>query len=209
MQLGREAIFVTGNCCCREAFAQLCDFFGAGSAAANFRTTAGCGHSILLWPSVGSSSLPRDENHESELRSKLKSSQARAKLNYRVPRRHWQRQSQIPEEQRIQPSSVELRWRLTRSRPIAAAHQYRKARIFCKPRVFERKFAHQKSGTAIGFNPARVSTVSAEPCITMDRCVVYHGRTAHSLYRPYAWRLLLTSQMPSNPKLIDHQRCVL
>src|ERR1039458_421000 len=48
MQLGSEAVFVSGSGGSREALAQLCDFFCASAAAANFRTTAGCGHKVLL-----------------------------------------------------------------------------------------------------------------------------------------------------------------
>jgi hypothetical protein len=48
MQLCREAVFVTGSRSSGEALAQLRDFFCAGTATANFRTTAGCGHEVLL-----------------------------------------------------------------------------------------------------------------------------------------------------------------
>ena len=48
MQLGGDEVFVSGSRSSGEALAQLGDFFCAGAAAANFRTTAGCGHKILL-----------------------------------------------------------------------------------------------------------------------------------------------------------------
>jgi hypothetical protein len=48
MQFRGEAVFVGGSRSGGETFAQFCYFFGAGAAAANLRTTAGCGHKVLL-----------------------------------------------------------------------------------------------------------------------------------------------------------------
>jgi hypothetical protein len=48
MQFSREAVFVCRGRGSGEALAQLGNFFCASAAAANFRTTAGCGHKILI-----------------------------------------------------------------------------------------------------------------------------------------------------------------
>src|SRR5450631_2556572 len=48
IQLGGEAVFISGSRGCGEALSQLCDFFCASAAAANFRATAGCGHKVSL-----------------------------------------------------------------------------------------------------------------------------------------------------------------
>jgi hypothetical protein len=47
MKLGEEAVLV-GAGSGGEALAKFLDFLGAGAAASNFRTTAGCGHAVLL-----------------------------------------------------------------------------------------------------------------------------------------------------------------
>jgi len=47
MKLGEEAVLV-GTGSGGEALAKFLDFLGAGAAASNFRTTAGCGHAVLL-----------------------------------------------------------------------------------------------------------------------------------------------------------------
>src|SRR6267378_7052292 len=52
MQLSGEEVFVSGSRSSGEALAQLCDFFSASAAPANFRTTAGCGHKSSPWRSA-------------------------------------------------------------------------------------------------------------------------------------------------------------
>jgi len=47
MELGDETIFV-GAGSGGKALTKFLDFLGAGAAASNFRTTAGCGHAVLL-----------------------------------------------------------------------------------------------------------------------------------------------------------------
>jgi len=47
VEFGEEAVFV-GAGSSGEALAKFLDFLGAGAAAANFRTTARCGHAVLL-----------------------------------------------------------------------------------------------------------------------------------------------------------------
>jgi len=47
MELGDETVFV-GAGSSGEALAKFLDSLGAGAAASNFRTTAGCGHAVLL-----------------------------------------------------------------------------------------------------------------------------------------------------------------
>jgi hypothetical protein len=47
MKLGDKAVFV-GAGSSGEALAKFLDFLIAGTTATNFRTTAGCGHAVLL-----------------------------------------------------------------------------------------------------------------------------------------------------------------
>lgn len=44
----------------------------------------------------------------------------------------------------------------------AAALQDGQARIFWKPRIVKREFAHHENRAAIGFHPSRVLTVTAK-----------------------------------------------
>lgn len=47
VQLGSQAGAISVGLCCSESLAQLGDFLFAGSASANFRSTAGCGHDFV------------------------------------------------------------------------------------------------------------------------------------------------------------------
>jgi hypothetical protein len=48
MQFGSESVFIGGGRCSCKALPELRDFRGASTAAADFRTTAGCGHKFSL-----------------------------------------------------------------------------------------------------------------------------------------------------------------
>jgi hypothetical protein len=61
-------------------------------------------------------------------------------------------------------------WRLLR--PIAAANQYRKARILRKPRILKRKLAPEENRPAIRLDPARVVASLAQAGISADQLVV-------------------------------------
>jgi hypothetical protein len=71
--------------------------------------------------------------------------------------------------------------RILRLRPIAAANRYRQTRIFCEPRILERKLTHKESRTAIGLDAARMLAVAAEAWVRAGRRGVDHGK-AQPLY---------------------------
>jgi hypothetical protein len=48
VQFSSESIFIGGDRCSGKALPELRDFCGASAAAADFRTTAGCGHKFSL-----------------------------------------------------------------------------------------------------------------------------------------------------------------
>ena len=58
----------------------------------------------------------------------------------------------------VSVSSVSVR----RLRPIAITSQHGQARIFHKPPIFERKFAHHKNRTAIGFDASHMLASRAQ-----------------------------------------------
>ena len=88
VQLSSEAVFVIGSGSSGQALAQLRDLLCASAAPANFRTTAGCGHEVLLSCSVTAFGDAIAENHESDKQSVP---WTRVQLNYRVDRHGWQR----------------------------------------------------------------------------------------------------------------------
>ena len=92
MQLSGEEVFVIRNRSSGEALAQLRDFFCAGAAPANFRTTAGCGHKVLLMVfSAGIQQLVFSElTVKSRVRVTAGAVDSRRRLNYRVHRHRWQ-----------------------------------------------------------------------------------------------------------------------
>jgi hypothetical protein len=51
MQFGSESIFISGGRCSGKTLPKLSDLCGASAAAADFRTTAGCGHKFSLMTS--------------------------------------------------------------------------------------------------------------------------------------------------------------
>ena len=75
-----------------------------------------------------------------------------------------------------------LGWRILYLRPIAPTNQYRQTRIFCEPRVFERKLTHKESRTAIGLNPPRILATLAKAGVRMSWSVGDHSRTRPIVY---------------------------
>src|SRR5258708_36779455 len=72
--------------------------------------------------------------------------------------------------------------RTRRLRQIAVANQYRQTRIFCEPRVLERKLTHQGNRSAIRLDPARMLAALAKAGVGVGRSVGDLGRNPPIVY---------------------------
>jgi len=75
-----------------------------------------------------------------------------------------------------------LGWRILCLRPIASTNQDRQTRIFCEPRILERKLTHKENRTAIGLNPARMLATLAKAGVRMSWSVGDHSRARPIVY---------------------------